>query len=205
MFARHRPAAGRATAVAVSRRILQVAGVVLALAVPKAASAAPALSDLAVDRQGSDYVVSCRLVDGLSPAMLEEIEAGIETTLDYRLQVYRRRTGLPDDQVVRRHVESSVRHDALTRQYTLTRRVDGELVDSRVTSDPSEMRAFLTTLRGLPVLRSPDLVAGEEYYVRARCDLGLVWRFYLIPWRLDTGWARAPIAPAPEETRGSGR
>lgn len=187
------------------RRTPWVAGVFLGLAAASAAAGAPALSDLSVDRQGNDYVLSCRLVDGLSPSMLEEIEAGIETTLDYRLQVYRRRAGMLDDQVARRHVECSVRHDALTRQYTLTRRVDGELVETRVTSDASEMRAFLTTLRSLPVLRALDLVVGEEYYLRARCDLGLVWRFYLIPWRLDTGWARAPIAPAREEARGSGR
>ena len=158
----------------------------------------PALTELAVTRQGSDYFAACRLVDGLSLGMLEEIEAGIETTLNYRLQLYRRRPGLPDQPLVRRVVECGVHHDALTRQYTLTRRLDGELVETHVTSRPEEMRAFLTTLHGIPVARAAELTAGAEYYLRARCDLGLVWRFYLIPWRLNTDWVRAAVPPEEE-------
>lgn len=190
---------------AVVKRSLVAAALVLVAAVAPAAAGNPVLDGLAVTRQGDDYVLSCRLVDGLTPAMLEEIEAGIETTLDYRLQVYRRRSGLPDDQVARRVVQCSVRHDALTRQYTLTRRVDGDLVETRVSPDPVEMRDFLTTLRNVPIARASELVTGEEYYVRARCDLGLVWRFYLIPWRLDTDWARITITPSREEALDPGR
>jgi len=38
-------------------------------------------------------------------------------------------------------------------------------------------------------------------YLRARGELGLVWRFYLIPWRQNTDWARVDLAPlAPKET-----
>ena len=181
-----------------TRSLLAVA-FVLASTASQAAAGSPSLSGLAVSRQGDEVLASCRLVDGLSPSMLEEIEAGIETTLEYRLQLYRRRSGLPDDGVARRLVVCSVRHDALTRQYTLTRRVDGELVETRVTAEAAEMRDFLTTLKNVPIARAPDLVPGEEYYVRARCDLGLVWRFYLIPWRLDTGWARVDLPPASEK------
>ncbi|HZM71379.1 MAG TPA: DUF4390 domain-containing protein [Candidatus Cryosericum sp.] len=181
------------------KRILLAAAVVLASAASQAVAGSPSLNGLAVSRQGDDLLASCQLVDGLSASMLEEIEAGIETTLDYRLQLYRRRSGLPDDSVARRLVVCSVRHDALTRQYTLTRRVDGELVETRVTPEAAEMRAFLTTLKNVPIARAPDLISGEEYYLRARCDLGLVWRFYLIPWRLDTGWARVDLAPATEK------
>jgi hypothetical protein len=205
VFARLRPAGRRSAPGAFVGRNLAAAAILLAAAVPPAAWGAPALGDLAVTRRGDEYLLSGRLVDGLSLAMLEEIEAGIETTVDYRLHVYRRRPGLPDDQVARRLAECSVRHDALTRQYTLTRRLDGELVETRVTSDEAEMRAFLTTLRNLPVARAPDLLPGEEYYVRIKCDLGLVWRFYLIPWRLDTSWVRVAITPPREEARDAGR
>lgn len=161
----------------------------------------PTIADLLVARQGTDYVVSGRLVDGLSPAMQEEIEAGIETTLGYRLQLYRRRPGLPDDLTAHRLVECTVQHDALTRQYTLTRRVDGEIAETRVTSDPPEMREFLTILRGIPLAHDEDLQPGESYYARARCDLGLIWRFYLIPWRMNTDWARAEISVVEKEAK----
>jgi len=181
------------------KRLLLAAALALLIVEPILAGP-PAIVDLSVTRQGEDYFTSGRLVDGLSAATLEEIDAGIETTLDYRLQLLRRRSGLPDDVLARRLVECTVRHDALTRQYTLTRRLDGEMVETRVTGDAAEMRAFLTTLRAIPLVRASDLAPGEEYYLRARGDLGLVWRFFLIPWRLNTDWARAElIGPGKDE------
>lgn len=161
------------------------------------AAAEPALVDLSTRYQGENLIASVHLVDGLTPERLEEIESGIETVLEYRIQVTRRRVGLPDEVLVRRRIECLVRRDALSRQYTLTRRIDGELVERRVATDADGMRSFLTRLDDLPLARSVELPAGVDLEIRARCDLGLQWRFYLIPWRMTTGWARAPVPAAP--------
>lgn len=153
----------------------------------------PVLADLAVTRDGEEFRASARLVDGLDPQTLDEIEAGIETTFRYRLQVFRRRDGWPDDAIARHLVECSVHRDALSRQYTLTRRMDDELAERRVTLDPAEMHAFLTNLPPIVVARASELPADAPVYLRARCELGLVWRFYLLPWRVNTDWARADL------------
>jgi hypothetical protein len=177
--------------------ILVAVALALAAAALGPPSGPPALADLAVTREGENFRASARLVDGLDPQILDEIEAGIETTLRYRLQVFRRRDGWPDDAIARHVVECTVHRDALSRQYTLTRRVDDELAERRVTMDAAEMRAFLTTLPAVVVARAPDLPADAPVYLRARCELGLVWRFYLIPWRVNTDWARVDLV-APE-------
>ena len=177
---------------------------VLAAAAVPAPDASPALQEMKVSRQGDQCVVSFTLVGGPSASMLEEIEAGIETSVNYRVQLHHRRPGLPDELLARRTVVTSARYDALTRQYTLTRRLDGDLTETRVSSDAAEMRAFLTTLSGVPVARAADLQTGETYYVRARGELGLVWRFYLIPWRQNTDWARVDIAAPVEAARDGG-
>ena len=159
-------------------------------------AATPSVVDLAISVQGDEYVARARLADGLTPQTLDEIEAGIETTLRYRLILSRRRSGLPDDQVARRLVECSVQRDALSRQYTLTRRVDGELAEKRVTTDPKEMSAFLTTVPSVTVAHVSEVEPDDgTLYLRARGELGLVWRFYLIPWRQNTDWARVDLAP----------
>jgi len=167
-------------------------------------AAEPALVDLSTRYQGENLMVSVRLVDGLTSERLEEIESGIEAVLEYRIQVTRRRVGLPDEVLVRRRVECLVSRDALARQYTLTRRVDGELVERRVATEGDVMRSFLTRIDDMPLARHVDLPAGVDLEIRARCDLGLQWRFYLIPWRMTTGWARAavPAAPATGEPEG---
>jgi hypothetical protein len=155
----------------------------------------PSLTDLRVLSAEGQVRAACRLRDAFTPEMAEEIAVGLEVTLEYRFQVVRRRGGWFDEVVMRRRVESIVRLDPLTRQYALTRRIDGAPVDSQATSDEQEMRDFVTSIGDVPLLPMDRLEAGREYYLRARVDLGLMWRFYLIPWRLNTDWIEAPVAP----------
>jgi hypothetical protein len=174
------------------RRVLVAILIASVSAVPCLA-AAPTLSDLRVDREAGRILVSLRLEGGLDPSRLEEIEAGIETTVRYRLRLMRRRSGLPDTDLAAVDVESSVRRDALSRQYTLTRKAGGETIEKKMTADSAEMQRFLTTLDRVPLADLQDLENPAECYVRARADLGLTWRFYLIPWPLTTEWARTPL------------
>ncbi|MGH9749872.1 MAG: DUF4390 domain-containing protein [Candidatus Polarisedimenticolia bacterium] len=167
------------------------------LAVAREASADPVLVELGTRLEEGQVLASVRLEGALTPALAEEIGAGLETTVEYRLHLYRRRSGFLDALVARRQVACTVRHDTLTRQFTLVRRVDGEIAETRVTDDEADMRAFLTGLRDLPVAGTAVLEPGRSYYLKAKSNLGLVWRFYLIPWSLDTPWIRAEIgAPA---------
>lgn len=159
------------------------------------AIAGPALTHLTAERHGETYVASCRLEGGLTPEVEEEIAAGLPWTIEFRLNLYRRRPVLPDQLVLKHRIECTVRYDTLTQQYTLTRGVDGELQETRVTDDVAAMREFMTALAGVPLVRADSLDPGGEYYLKAKSGLGgLVFRFYLIPWPNDTGWERVPVA-----------
>ena len=167
--------------------------------------AGPALTHLTAERRGDGYVASCRLEGGLTPDVEEEIAAGLPNTIECRLQLYRRRTAFLDQLVLKRKIESTVLYDSLTQQYTLTRRVDGELQESQVTDAAPVMRAFMTSLDAVPLIRADSLDAESEYYLKAKANLGgLIFRFYLIPWPNDTGWERVPLGP-PEGTSGGPR
>jgi hypothetical protein len=153
----------------------------------------PTLTHLAADRSGDAYQASCRLEGGMTPEVEEEIAAGLATTIEYRLHVYRRRSGFFDQLILKRRIECTVRYDTLTQQYTLTRRLDEDLQETRVTDDPAAMREFMTSLKAVPLLKTEALKPGEEYYLKAKSNLGLVWRFYVIPWPMDTEWERVPL------------
>jgi len=155
----------------------------------------PILTHLAAERDGETYQASCRLEGGLTPEVEEEIAAGLPTTIEYRLHVYRRRPAFFDQLVLKRRIQCTARFDTLTQQYTLTRRIDDDLQETRVTDDPGAMREFMTSLRGVPVVKTRALKPGEEYYLKAKSTLGLVWRFYVIPWPMDTDWERVAIGP----------
>ena len=153
----------------------------------------PAITRLTAERNGKTYQASCRLEGALTPDVEEEIATGLPRSIEYRLNIYRRRTAFFDQLVLKRRIECAVRYDTLTKQYTLTRRLDGELLETRVTDDAAAMRGFMTELHGVPLVKADDLQTGEEYYLKAKSNLGLVWRFYLIPWPMDTGWERVEI------------
>jgi hypothetical protein len=165
----------------------------LAVALGSAHADDPTLVDVHVNRNGDDYLASGRIDGALTPELLEEIAAGIETTIMYRLQVHRRRRGLPDQAIVKSKIRNTVRRDALTRQYSLVRRVDDEVQDTKVTDEEPVMKEFMTVLDSVPIVRAVDLRPGEEYYLKAKANIGLVWRFYLIPWPLDTEWVRVGL------------
>ena len=155
----------------------------------------PAITHLTAERNGETYRASCRLEGALTPGVEEEIAAGLPTSIEYRLNLYRRRTAFFDQLVLKRRIECTVRYDTLTKQYTLTRRLDGELQETRVTDDAAAMRKFMTELHAVPLVGAKDLQPDEDYYLKAKSNLGLVWRFYLIPWPMDTAWERVELAP----------
>jgi len=177
------------------RSTMPMLAVLVAATLSGARADGPVLRDVSATTHGEACLVSCSLDGALTTERLEEIAAGLETTIGYRLQLFRRRPGLPDEAIVRKRILCTVRYDALTRQYTLTRSIDDETDTSRVTPDEAAMRDFLTRLDRLPLLPAVDLKPGEEYYLKARADIGLMWRFYLIPWPLDTPWVRVPLTP----------
>jgi len=175
--------------------IVLTVAIILSAATASAMAGTPVLTDLKIVQDGEDLLASGRLIDGLTPEILEEIDAGLETTIDYRVRVYRRRSGWLDQAIAKHRIRCTVRHDSLTRQYTLTRRIDDELQETLVTPDSAVMREFLTVIKDVPAVPVSALREGEEYYLKARSDLGLMWRFNLIPWRLRTAWAEIAIEP----------
>jgi hypothetical protein len=186
------------------KRHLIAAALLLFSAAPCLAS--PGLFDLRAERATGSVVVSLQLKDAIDAARLEEIETGIESTVRYRVRLLRRRSGLlADEELADVEIEACVRRDALSRQYTLTRRLDGDTVEKRMTADPEEMRRFLTVLDHVPIASADLVAAAGEYEVRARGDLGLVWRFYMIPWPSTTGWVRVPLPPEEKERDGGDR
>ena len=163
----------------------------------------PVLRHLAAEIDGDSYHVSCRLEGGLTPDVEEGIAAGLATTIEYRLHLYRRRPAFFDQLILRRRVLCTVRYDTLTQQYTLTRHVDDDLEETRVTDDPAAMRDFMTSLKAVPLLKIAALNPGEDYYLKAKSTLGLVWRFYVIPWPMDTDWERVAIVAGGAKSLGT--
>jgi len=79
----------------------------------------------------------------------------------HRIRVLHRRPLFFGGRVLaERNIETSVRYDNLTRQYALTKIVDGAPVESTTTESEQEMRRFMTEIEDFDVAGAAQL-AGE--------------------------------------------
>ena len=111
-------------------------------------------------------IVSYELDDAYTDTVRDAIASGLRTTFTYELEL-RTKTSLWFDRVVATAVVTvSDRFDNLTRRHTLTRTVDGRVVEELVTEDDAVVRTWLTTGTRVPLCETSELDPARDYYVR---------------------------------------
>ncbi len=159
----------------------------------------PKIVELAVALEDDGYQASLRLDGAFSQEILDTIASGLPVTFEYRVEVFQRRALWVDPVHLRLLVNLSVDFDSLTRQYHLTREVDGQVVDSAATEKAEEMQHWMTQIQvSLGHLSDVKDDAGHPW-VRARCRLASRFVFFFFPQASETRWARIPLPPRIEE------
>ena len=127
-------------------------------------------------------LVSFTLNDGFTDEVRAAIQSGLKTTFTYAAELRLDVPGWVDRTMGTASATSSVEFDNLTRRYTLSRSIDGKVVDNRVTEDERVVRFWLTDLRHLPLFRTYMLENNREYYVSVRATArpsngSILWPF----------------------------
>jgi hypothetical protein len=127
-------------------------------------------------------LVSFTLNDGFTEEVRAAIQSGLRTTFTYATELKLDVPGWVDRTMATSTATSSVEFDNLTRRYSLTRSIDGHVVDTRVSEDERAVRLWLTVLQRLPLFRTSILEANREYYVTVRATArpsngSILWPF----------------------------
>ncbi len=165
----------------------------------------PSIQALQVEQRDGLYRVSFRLASGFTPEILGKIESGLETTFDYRVEVLRRRRFWFDQRRRQRRIETSVKFDSLSRQYSLLLKADGKVQRSSTTDKPAEMRRWMTEIQEVGLGPISEFDPPENFVVRVKSDLQARFVLLFIPWDRDTEWARVPLNPGRLVSRDPGR
>jgi len=134
-------------------------------------------------RAGDEQVlVSFTLNDGFTEEVRAAIQSGLKTTFTYAAELRLDVPGWVDRTMATASATTSVEFDNLTRRYTLSRSIDGKVVDTRITEDERVVRFWLTDLRHLPLFRTYMLENNREYYVSVRATArpsngSILWPF----------------------------
>ena len=132
--------------------------------------------------------------DAWTPEAREVVQTGLALTFTFDVELRRPSAVWFDGTLARVTVASSVKFDALTGTYQLTRLRDGRVVRSEATRDEPAARAWMTTFEQVPLEPKQPLEANVEYYVRVRLYASpkrtfSLWSLW--PWSRDSGSGRA--------------
>lgn len=147
-----------------SRRAIPALAALLALAVVVLDAAEPLrIVPLVRDDQ---VLVSVDLDQAYTTEVREAIASGLRTTFTYDVELRMVVPAWVDRTIATLVINTSDEYDNLTRRHTLTRAIDGRVVETMVTEDEAVVRPWLTSLRRLRLCDTSKLDSSRDYYVR---------------------------------------
>ena len=153
------------------------------------------IEGLNVQRDGQRLLVSFELVGGVDEEMLNKIQSGLPTELEYTFRLQRPRTMWFARNYAKSTLQIIAMYNAVTQEYLVNFKHDGQLVDSRVVTDLPALHQAMTLINALAVFSDvEDPHLRTQMMVRA--DLGSRHVMLLFPTRINTNWARFPVIDA---------
>ena len=147
------------------RRRFLGAGVTLLLAAGAVVSAQEGLRIVPLVRE-EQVVVSFELADVYSEHVREAIASGLRTTVTYDVELRMVVPAWVDRTIATSVVTISDEYDNLTRRHSLSRAIDGRVIEAVATEDETIAREWLTGLTRLPLIHTSRLDPRRDYYVR---------------------------------------
>lgn len=115
-----------------------------------------------------EVLVSFELADAYTQDVREAIASGLRTTFTYDVELRMPVAGWVDRTIATAVITTSSQYDNLTRRHTLSRAIDGRVMEVVLTDNESLVREWLTTLKRIPIYQTSRLDASHDYFVRIR-------------------------------------
>jgi hypothetical protein len=147
------------------------------------------ITDLQVAVEGNRVLASLKLRDAFDRRMVERLESGLRTSIQYRFELHSDRKRWYDNRLSASTLEVDALYDAVSRSYTVHSRLDGELVESRTVRDRAALEAAMTQLERVPVFTLERPAGRRRLLLKARAEMGSRLLFSFIPVTIATDWA----------------
>lgn len=174
------------------------------LAAPIPAWAEPHLATLIAQPEAGRVAVTLELADAFGAELRARIQSGLPTGIEYQMELCRDRKHWWDRPLTSASLQVVAMYNALTREYLVNFKLDGNLIESREVYDLDQLERLMTRIEALPVFSLAGLADSSErrLLVRARAELGARTVLSLIPTAVATPWVesrkfrvRAPESP----------
>lgn len=153
-----------------------------------AVSPDPEIRDFSITASGGQVLVSFRFEGGLSPEIRERIDSGLPTSLVYELELLRDRKRWWDRGLESSRIEIVAMYNAVTHEYLVNTKHDGDLIGSRTVREEEELERAMTELVSFPAFAIASESPRDRYLVRVRVELGPGAALGIFPYQRTTPW-----------------
>lgn len=142
---------------------------------------------------GRELHVAATLAPSLPPEVSKRLASGLPTTTTWRLRLVLFRPLWFNSFKDERLYEVTATYRPVTDDYSLERRLDEKLLDTRVVPTREEAAAALARVPPLPAFIMGSHLLGKSLAVKVRCVYGNGFALGIIPTTVGTGWARSAV------------
>ncbi len=152
----------------------------------------PEVSQLSYRTEDSRILVSFITINAFPPEIEQRLQSGLEVEFRHFVEIMSPRWYWWNAKPLRRQIQTKIKYDNLTKQYTFTKIVDGGLIESETTSVFTDIQKWMTSFQDINLGQIQDLGDGR-FFIRAKTDIMKRNVFLFIPWDIDTGWKKIPL------------
>jgi len=170
-------------------------------------AAAPAdgkarIEDLRLSLDGTRVLVSFQLANAFDEDLGDRLQSGLPSAFLYKFRLYRDHIRWFDKKLDTTRLQVVGIYNAVTREYLVNYKLDGNLIESRIVTDLNELEEAMTRFEKLPIFDLAGVSSHKRLLVRAEADIGSRTILFLIPARKSTDSAesrkfRIPADPQP--------
>ena len=149
------------------------------------------ISNLSLTLEGAEAYLSYRLAITFDEELLSRIQSGLPTGFDFEFALGKeqRRWWWFDRDFSGSRLQVVAMYNAVTRDYLVNYKRNGELVESRTVRDLDELREAMTRFDRVLAFSLAGVETRKMLVVRVRAEVGSKNLFSLIPTTLKTDWA----------------
>lgn len=150
---------------------------------------------------GRDLLVSARLSPALPVDVERRLASGLPTTVLWEIRLYVTRPIWWDGWKDERRYAVTATYRPVSGDYTLERRMDEKLLETRVLPSRDEAAGALVEVPGVPCFTMGRHLIGKPLVVKARCTYATGVALGVVPTTVQTDWRRSAVFEWSEEAR----
>ncbi len=138
---------------------------------------------LEIINRDDTLTVSYRVSGTFTKDIIDRIQSGIETAFEHRIKIYKKIPIFPVGKtLVERIIITSVRYDSLTKQYSLSRKVNDQADETSKTDTLDQVEKWMTEVSDFRMIGIDGIRGKKNYFLKVRTSLAPNFLLFFIPY-----------------------